>query len=66
MVNRWLQDRETDIIDAIRNQFVNLKSDEAAKWFWYYNGQYSVIRDLKGYIDSQLKEKKEVKKKVID
>jgi len=62
ILQEWLKSREQRITDAIKNDFIKLKSDEAVKWGWYYNGQYSVIRDLFAYLETETAEKREIKK----
>ena len=65
IIQEWLSTRDKTITEAIKKQFINLKEEEAIKWGWYYNGQYTVISDLNTFIANETAEKRTIKKKTI-
>jgi len=65
ILKEWLDNRDKQITDSVKNSFINIKADESVKWSWYYNGQFSVMRDLLGYIETETAERKEIKKKPL-
>lgn len=65
ILKEWLDSRDELITQSIKDQFINLKAEEVVKWGWYYNGQYSVIRDLLAYLENETADRKEIKKKPL-
>lgn len=53
LVEEWLNGKETEIVNAIKNDVMRLKWSEKDKWFPFYSGEANIIRALRAYIEGE-------------
>lgn len=51
IIEKWLQESDTRITNAIRKELINMKWSEKDKWFAFYSGQANIIDSLNKFLE---------------